>query len=102
MPQKPTRSASTARRTASASSTCSSKRPRDESPVDLPSPRRSKVTTPIPAGGLGEVVAMVRGQRYSAAAREAHGGALPRGAAVVVTGMVGSTLLVQTDGPKEG
>src|SRR5262249_40967059 len=37
-----------------------------------------EVTTPIPAGGVGEVAAMVDGQRFSCAAREAGGGAVPR------------------------
>jgi len=37
--------------TARASSTCTGNRPAEISPVDAPSPRRSNVTTPIPAGG---------------------------------------------------
>jgi len=55
----------------------------------------AEVTAPIPAGGVGEAVAMVGGQRYSAPAREAGGGAVPRGAAVTVVGMAGPTLLVR-------
>ena len=55
----------------------------------------AEVTAPIPAGGVGEAVAMVAGQRYSAPAREAGGGAVPRGAAVTVVGMAGPTLLVK-------
>ncbi len=50
-PHMPTRGTSIASRTASASSTWSWKRPREASPVDSPSPRRSNETTPIPAGG---------------------------------------------------
>jgi membrane protein implicated in regulation of membrane protease activity len=55
----------------------------------------AEVTAPIPAGGVGEAVAMVGGQRYSAPAREAGGGAVPRGATVTVVGMAGPTLLVK-------
>lgn len=55
----------------------------------------AEVTTPIPAGGLGEAVALVGGQRYSAPAREETGREVPRGAAVTVVGMLGPTLLVR-------
>ena len=55
----------------------------------------AEVTAPIPAGGVGEAVAMVAGQRYAASAREVDGGALPRGTAVTVVGMAGPTLLVK-------
>jgi membrane protein implicated in regulation of membrane protease activity len=55
----------------------------------------AEVTAPIPAGGVGEALAMVGGQRYAAPAREVNGGAVPRGAAVTVVGMAGPTLLVQ-------
>ena len=54
----------------------------------------AEVTTPIPAGGVGEVAALVEGQRFTAPAREVEGGALARGAAVTVVRMVGNTLLV--------
>lgn len=54
----------------------------------------AEVTIPIPAGGLGEAVALVAGQRYSAPAREAEGREIPRGAAVTVVALVGSTLVV--------
>ena len=57
----------------------------------------AEVITPIPAGGLGEVAALVGGQRYTAPAREAHGKAVPRGAQVTVLKMVGSTLLVESN-----
>ena len=56
----------------------------------------AEVTAPIPAGGVGEAVAMVAGQRYAAPAREAGGGGLPRGTAVTVVGMMGPTLLVKS------
>lgn len=62
-----------------------------------------EVVTPIPAGGLGEVVAMVRGQRFASSAREQEGREVARGAAVRVVGMIGSTLLVQLESSrKEG
>ena len=56
----------------------------------------AEVTTPIPQGGVGEVAALVDGQRFSAPAREAEGGALARGASVTVVRMVGNTLLVRS------
>ncbi len=56
----------------------------------------AEVTTPIPPGGVGEVAALVDGQRFSAPAREAEGGALARGASVTVVRMVGNTLLVRS------
>jgi hypothetical protein len=40
------------------------------------------------------VAALVGGQRFTAPAREADGGALARGAAVTIVRMVGTTLLV--------
>jgi len=55
----------------------------------------AEVITPIPAGGVGEVAALVDGQRYTAPAREAQGREVPRGAHVKVLKMVGSTLLVE-------
>ena len=54
----------------------------------------AEVITPIPAGGVGEVAALVDGQRFTAPAREQDGGALARGAAVTVVRMVGNTLFV--------
>jgi len=53
-----------------------------------------EVVTPIPAGGIGEVTAIVGGQRFTAPAREASGGALPRGALVRVEHYGGSTMVV--------
>ena len=57
----------------------------------------AEVITPIPKGGLGEVAALVSGQRYTAPAREAQGREVPRGAQVKVLKMVGSTLLVESN-----
>jgi hypothetical protein len=62
----------------------------------------AEVTTPIPAGGLGEAVAMVGGQRYTAAAREVEGREVRRGAPVTVVSMTGSTLVVRADRKPEG
>lgn len=56
-----------------------------------------EVITPIPGGGMGEVAASVRGQRFTSSAREESGGAVPRGATVVVVRMVGSTLIVKRE-----
>jgi membrane protein implicated in regulation of membrane protease activity len=57
----------------------------------------AEVITPIPKEGLGEVAALVSGQRYTAPAREARGREVPRGAQVKVLKMVGSTLLVESN-----
>jgi membrane protein implicated in regulation of membrane protease activity len=54
----------------------------------------AEVTVPIPAGGVGEAVAMVDGQRYAAPAREVGGREVPRGTPVKVVEMVGTTLMV--------
>jgi membrane protein implicated in regulation of membrane protease activity len=62
----------------------------------------AEVTAPIPAGGVGEAVALVAGQRYAASAREVDGGALPRGATVIVVGMAGPTLLVRAGSLQQG
>ncbi|HTV02699.1 MAG TPA: NfeD family protein [Luteitalea sp.] len=57
----------------------------------------AEVLTPIPEGGLGEVVALVRGQRHTAPARTADGAALSRGAIVIVERVAGVTLIVRPD-----
>lgn len=59
---------------------------------------RGEVTTPIPAGGVGEVAALVDGQRFSSPARAEDGKELPRGTHVVVRAMVGTTLVVSKEG----
>ncbi|HEY0781391.1 MAG TPA: NfeD family protein [Thermoanaerobaculia bacterium] len=53
-----------------------------------------EVTTPIPAGGVGEVVAILGGQRLSGPARESEGREVPRGATVTVVRMAGPTYVV--------
>lgn len=55
----------------------------------------AEVITPIPKDGLGEVAALVGGQRFTAPARESEGREVPRGAQVTVLRMVGTTLLVK-------
>jgi len=59
----------------------------------------AEVTVPIPAGGVGEVIAMVDGQRFPAPAREVKGREVPRGTPVQVVQMVGPTLVVTVGGP---
>jgi hypothetical protein len=63
---------------------------------------RGEVTTPIPAGGIGEVAAMVNGQRFSGPARAADGQAVTRGTLVTVRSMVGGTMVVSAGSAKEG
>ena len=57
----------------------------------------AEVLTPIPQDGLGEVVAMVRGQRHAAPARTTDGAPVGRGAVVTVVRVAGVTLIVQTE-----
>jgi membrane protein implicated in regulation of membrane protease activity len=54
----------------------------------------AEVLTPIPAGGVGEVAATVRGQRFTGPAREAAGQAVRQGAHVRVERLIGSTMVV--------
>jgi membrane protein implicated in regulation of membrane protease activity len=61
----------------------------------------AEVVTPIPASGVGEIAAVVSGQRYTGPAREANGRAVPRGAHVTVKNLVGTTLIVVWDAPSE-
>lgn len=56
-----------------------------------------EVFIPIPEGGLGEAVILVRGQRHAAPARTADGVALPRGAIVIVERVAGVTLIVRPE-----
>lgn len=57
----------------------------------------AEVLTPIPQDGMGEVVAMVRGQRHAAPARSVDGSPIGRGGIVSVVRVVGSTLVVQAE-----
>ena len=54
----------------------------------------AEVITPIPVGGLGEIAALVNGQRYTGPAREAEGHEVPRGTRVTIKAMVGTTFVV--------
>lgn len=54
----------------------------------------AEVITPIPAGGLGEVAAIVDGQRFTSAAREQDGVAVGRGQQVRVVKLLGGTMVV--------
>ena len=56
----------------------------------------AEVITPIPAGGVGEAAAFVRGERFATSAREVSGLAVPRGAIVSVVRLAGSTLYVRS------
>jgi membrane protein implicated in regulation of membrane protease activity len=58
--------------------------------------REAEVITPIPAGGVGEVAYVVRGQRDQAPARSLDGAAVPRGRLVVIEKMLGQTAYVRT------
>jgi membrane protein implicated in regulation of membrane protease activity len=57
----------------------------------------AEVLTPIPQDGLGEVVALVRGQRHTAPARTADGSPVPRGVIVSVERVAGVTLIVRPE-----
>ncbi len=56
-----------------------------------------EVLTPIPAGGLGEVAALIDGQRFTTSAREVRGRAVARGRLVKIVKMTGATLLVESE-----
>ena len=56
-----------------------------------------EVLTPIPEGGLGEVAALIDGQRFTTSAREVKGRAVPRGKLVRIVQMTGATLLVESE-----
>lgn len=55
----------------------------------------AEVITPISAGGLGEVAYVLRGSRYTAAARTADGRAIARNRTVTIVKMVGGTMYVE-------
>jgi hypothetical protein len=58
----------------------------------------AEVTVPIPAGGVGEAMAIAGGQRYAAPAREVDGLAVARGATVTIVA-AGPTLVVRAGAP---
>jgi membrane protein implicated in regulation of membrane protease activity len=57
----------------------------------------AEVLTPIPQDGVGEVMALVRGQRHTAPARTVDGVAVARGAIVAVERVAGVTLIVRPE-----
>jgi hypothetical protein len=61
----------------------------------------AEVTVPIPAGGVGEAMAIAGGQRYAAPAREVAGLAVARGATVTIVA-AGPTLVVRAGPPAPG
>lgn len=61
----------------------------------------AEVTVPIPAGGVGEAMAIAGGQRYAAPAREVAGLAVARGATVTIVA-AGPTLVVRAGPPVPG
>ncbi len=61
----------------------------------------AEVTVPIPAGGVGEAMAVAGGQRYAAPAREVAGLAVARGATVTIVA-AGPTLVVRAGPPVPG
>jgi hypothetical protein len=57
--------------------------------------REAEVITAIPAGGVGEIAYVVRGQRDQAPARSTDGAAVAHGRVVVVEKIVGQTAYVR-------
>jgi membrane protein implicated in regulation of membrane protease activity len=60
--------------------------------------RSAEVSVAIPRGGVGQVVLTFGGERSEHIARSADGGALPRGAEVVITGLRGDSVVVMPAG----
>jgi membrane protein implicated in regulation of membrane protease activity len=54
----------------------------------------AEVITPIPARGVGEIVALVHGQRYTAPARSENHQPVARGALVTIREFAGATVIV--------
>ena len=57
--------------------------------------REAEVITAIPAGGVGEVAYIMRGQREQSAARSVDGEAIPKGFPVVIDRVSGPTAYVR-------
>ena len=55
----------------------------------------AEVSVAVPAGGVGQVVVFSRGERTEHIARAQDGGAIPRGADVVITALRGDSVVVQ-------
>jgi hypothetical protein len=58
----------------------------------------AEVSVGIPAGGVGQIALNVGGERSEHVARSADGGPLPRGAAVIVTGLGADSVIVARPG----
>jgi len=56
--------------------------------------KTATIITPIPEKGVGEIAYVDHGSRYSAPAREEHGKAIPNGATVTITRIVGTQFYV--------
>jgi membrane protein implicated in regulation of membrane protease activity len=59
----------------------------------------AEVSVAIPAGGLGQVALTMAGERSEHIARAADGQAVPRGAAVVITRLLGDSVVVRPADP---
>jgi membrane protein implicated in regulation of membrane protease activity len=57
--------------------------------------REAEVIVSIPAGGVGEVAYIMRGQREQSSARAIDAGAIPKGSAVVIERVSGPTAYVR-------
>ena len=57
--------------------------------------REAEVITQIPAGGVGEIAYLARGQRETASARSTDGAGIPKGSTVVIVRMAGSAAHVR-------
>lgn len=60
--------------------------------------REAEVITPIPAGAMGEIAYVIRGQREVAPAHSADGAPISRGRIVVIEKMIGQTAYVRVKG----
>ena len=60
-----------------------------------------EVTVPIPQDGVGEATIMIGAERFAAPARDGHGKGIPRGSAVTVLRMAGTTMVVVRRGTLE-
>jgi hypothetical protein len=57
--------------------------------------REAEVITTIPAGGIGEIAYIMRGQRESSSARSTDGEAIAKGSSVVIDRVSGPTAFVR-------
>ena len=60
--------------------------------------RSAEVSIAIPAGGVGQIALLAGGERIEQVARSADGGAIARGAEVVITALRGDSLVVAPAG----